>query len=161
MQRLKKIDNPLFLLGICLTFSMLPDIDSTLGVLAGNLESYHNQWTHSLLTGMAVCMVFALAMRIWSAAGFTTWFAISYACYALHVIMDSLTYGRGTMMFWPITDARYRLEPTLFRGLRWSEGLFSVEHIWTALQEIVFALVLLGIYLAIRRLNAAKQRKVT
>ncbi len=147
----------LFLLGLCLSFSLLPDIDSALGFVARDLGRYHNQWTHSLLTGLGVCLVFTLMMRLWRQAGFATWLGISYACYALHVIMDFFTYGRGVMLFWPLTDARYKFEPPLFRGLRWSEGLISVEHIWTALQEIAFALVLLGAYIALRAIGTACQ----
>ncbi len=155
---LRHTGKSLFLLGLCLFFSLLPDIDSIIGIAAGDLGRYHNQWTHSLLSGLALCVAFALAMRFWRQSGFAAWLGISYTCYALHVIMDFFTYGRGVMLFWPLTDARYKFEPPLFRGLRWSEGILSTEHIWTALQEVAFALVLLGIYLALGAVDRSERR---
>jgi hypothetical protein len=57
------------------------------------------------------------------------------------------------MLLWPFTDRRFLLDPPLLRGLVWSEGLVSREHLHTFLQELPWTLGLLAasLLLLVRR----------
>jgi inner membrane protein len=62
------------------------------------------------------------------------------------------------MLFWPFTQQRFSSPVTLFYGLHWSKGLFSIDHVWTVLTEGLFiAVVLLVWHFAARW----KNRKVS
>ena len=47
------------------------------------------------------------------------------------------------MLFWPLSSHRFSSPLLLFYGVRWSDGLFSIHHLSTVLNELLFALVLL------------------
>jgi membrane-bound metal-dependent hydrolase YbcI (DUF457 family) len=127
------------LLVVTATFSMLPDVDSAVGLIAGDFGRFHNNATHSLLVGLVVSLGFAGVMRWLNRRGFLYWFAIALICYSLHIFMDSATFSRGVMAFWPLTDQRFLLPVTIFYGLHWSNGLFSIRHLWTLFTELLFA----------------------
>ena len=61
--------------------------------------------------------------------------------------MDWMTYGKGVMALWPLTERRFSFPITLFYGLRWSEGIWSLHHLLTVLTELgtVAAVVVVGI----------------
>jgi membrane-bound metal-dependent hydrolase YbcI (DUF457 family) len=136
------------LLAVTVGFSLLPDLDSIVGVLAGDFGRFHNNLTHSLLVGAAVALVFGAVMRAVRGGGFWFWFGVALASYELHVIMDWTTYGRGVMAWWPLTDARFQAPVFLFYGLHWSQGWLSTRHLRTLATELAFATVSL---LALRR----------
>ena len=136
------------LLAVTVGFSLLPDLDSIVGVLAGDFGRFHNNVTHSLFVGAAVALVFGAVMRAVLGRDYWFWFGVALAAYELHVIMDWTTYGRGVMALWPFTDARFQAPVFLFYGLHWSEGWLSVRHLWTLVTELAFAMVSL---LALRR----------
>ena len=92
------------LLLVALGFSMLPDIDSVAGILGGDFGRYHNNLTHSLFVGLGVALLFG-GLMMWPRR-FGFWFAVAFASYGLHVVMDSATAGRGVMAFWPLTSER-------------------------------------------------------
>lgn len=77
--------------------------------------------------------------------GFLFWFAIALICYAMHVIMDSATQSRGVMVAWPVSDQRYLLPFAIFYGLRWTDGVFSLRHLWTVFTELLFAASVFGL----------------
>jgi inner membrane protein len=127
-------------------FSLLPDFDAVLGILFGDLGLYHNKGSHSYLVGIGIALIGAFFMQWFSAQRFTYWFLLIFACYGLHITMDFFTYGRGVMALWPLSTQRYLSPVILFYGLHWSEGLFSIKHIWTLLTEAGFLLLtLLGL----------------
>lgn len=138
------------LLAVTAGLSLLPDLDSVVGVLAGDFGRFHNNLTHSLLVGAAVALLFGAAMRAGRGGGFWFWFTVALAAYELHVLMDWTTYGRGVMALWPLTDARFQAPVFLFYGLHWSQGWLSVRHLWTLVTELAFAAVSV---LALRRLT--------
>ena len=47
------------------------------------------------------------------------------------------------MLFWPITRQRYMAPFFPFFGLRWSEGLFSLVHLITLANELIFMAIVL------------------
>jgi membrane-bound metal-dependent hydrolase YbcI (DUF457 family) len=124
-------------------FSLLPDVDSAVGLLMGNLGRYHNNITHSFFVGLGVALVFAAFMQWRERKGFSYWFMLALLSYEAHVLMDSATISRGVMAFWPLTADRFLLPFRLFYGLHWSRGWISIRHLYTFLTESVFAIVLI------------------
>ena len=122
-------------------FSLLPDVDAVVGILAGNFGRFHNNSTHSLVVGVGVALAFTtwLWRKRWP--NLLYWFLISLVSYELHIVMDWATIGRGVMAWWPFTSQRYLSPLTIFYGLHWSDGWISSRHLWTALTELTFAAV--------------------
>lgn len=133
------------------TLSLLPDVDSIAGLLSGNLGRFHNNLTHGLIFGLGVAVSVGLLMHWRSGAGFGFWTALAGLCYALHVIMDWATLGRGVMALWPLTEERYLAPVILFYGLHWSQGLTSGRHLVTLATELGFVGLLLLALLGVRR----------
>lgn len=134
--------------------SLLPDIDSIAGFLLRDLGRYHNGVSHSLFVGLAVALL--VGGRTWwsTRSGFVEWFAITLFCYELHIVLDFATVGRGVMLFWPLTLARFQSPVKLFYGLHWSDGLISLNHVWTLLNDLGFAvLVLLAMHFLGRHMS--------
>jgi membrane-bound metal-dependent hydrolase YbcI (DUF457 family) len=127
---------------IALAFSLLPDVDSILGLLAGDIGRYHNGVTHSLLVGLALSLVAGSAARTFWRTSFWQVFLLAVFCYGFHVTMDWATVSRGVMAFWPLTSERYLAPVALFYGLHWSDGWLSLRHLWTVLTELLFAALL-------------------
>ena len=131
------------LLGLFLFFSMMPDLDSVVGLLAGDFGRYHNQATHSLLFGAAVTLLLAaLAARLVPAVPFRVWTLVMTLPYLAHVAMDAFTHGRGVKLLWPLTDRRFQAPVELFGGVRWSRGWWDARHLVTLGEEIAFATLL-------------------
>ncbi len=143
-----KADSSLLRRGILLMgalgFSLLPDMDSLAGVLAKDFGRYHNNLTHSFAMGLYASLVIAAGSYILDRKRVGTWTLLGLACYELHVLMDFFTVGRGVMIFWPISPERWEPAMKLFYGLHWSDGWFSHKHLWTLLNELVFAFILLS-----------------
>jgi inner membrane protein len=138
------------LLALTVFFSLLPDIDSVLGVAMGDFGGIHNQWTHSLFTGLGFAVVFGGLISRIQQTRFIKWFFLVLLCYQLHILADFLTFGRGVMLFWPLTEERYTSPILLFYGVHWSQGLFSLKHLWTLVSELAFVA---GIYFLINKLG--------
>lgn len=142
------------LLLVSIFFSLLPDADAIPGLLFGELGAFHNQFTHSLVTGalaaLAAGSLGALLLgRSWAPAIFLT----ALLAFELHVAADFFTYhSRGVMLFWPFTSARFVSPVKLFYGVRWSQGLFSPLHWITLATELGFsALLILAAERLVRR----------
>ena len=147
------------LLGIAVLFSVLPDVDAVFGILAGDFGRFHNNGTHSLVLAFAIALLVAGAIWFRLRKGFLSWFFICFFSYASHVLMDFFTLGgRGVMLLWPFTTNRYDSSFKLFYGVRWSNGFFAIEHLWTILTEVGFVLVVILIFrvgsFGTRRLNS-------
>jgi len=116
--------------------SILPDMDSVLGVVLKDLGRFHNQGSHSLLTGLVVSALIGGLVWLLRKGSFLGWFLIGLVAYESHVILDYFTWGRGVMLFWPFTSQRYLSPVLLFYGLHWSDGLFSIKHLITVVTEV-------------------------
>jgi inner membrane protein len=138
---LKKIGPFPFLLLLAVFFTMLPDLDSVLGILAGDFSRYHNQGSHSLVTGLIVALISGLVIWIIQKKDFFKWFLFILVSYEMHIVMDFFTVGRGVMLFWPISEERFISPVLLFFGVRWSEGLIHVYHVITLVTELAFILI--------------------
>jgi membrane-bound metal-dependent hydrolase YbcI (DUF457 family) len=121
--------------------SVLPDLDAMVGLLAGNLERFHNARTHSLFVGLAVALLFG-AIAFWKGSSWLPfWSLLTLTCYEMHVMMDFSTVGRGVMLFWPFSTERFSSALKLFYGLHWSDGWQSLRHVWTLFTELGFVAV--------------------
>jgi membrane-bound metal-dependent hydrolase YbcI (DUF457 family) len=141
------------LLVLAAGLSLLPDVDSIAGLLLRDFGRYHNNGSHSLLIGLAVALVIG-ALAWWrKRSGFVYWFSLVLLCYQFHIILDFFTVGRGVMLFWPLSSARFEAPVKFFYGFHWSDGLVSTNHIWTLLNELGFAfLAVLTMHLLERRM---------
>lgn len=116
--------------------SLLPDVDSVVGLLAGDLGRYHNNLTNSVVFGLAVAVGVGATVWLTRRSGFKRWFAIALVCYGLHVLMDYFTLGRGVMLAWPFSLDRFEPPLKLFYGLHWSYGWTSPRHLLTPVTEL-------------------------
>ena len=119
-----------------LALSLAPDADAVWGILLGDLGRYHNNFLHSLAAGMLTGLGAALAGRFVFRDTAWRWFLVGLLSHWIHVGMDALTVGRGVMLLWPFTASRFQAPFRLFYGLHWSDGLFTVKHFWTLLNEV-------------------------
>ncbi len=141
--------------GVCLFFSMAPDLDSVAGFLANDMGKYHNQFTHSLFFAVLFCLALAWPVRkLIPAWSWKTAFLVPLLCYALHSLLDWATRGRGVLLFWPFFRERLLSPVILFYGVRWSDGLLSWRHGITLGSEILTLAVGFGLYRLWRRRRA-------
>lgn len=131
----------LFQFLLILFFSMAPDLDSVVGFFSSDFGSYHNQFSHSLFTGLVVGLFAAAGAKVFRWKHPLMWFWIAFISCAAHVCMDYFTYGRGVKLFWPVTNQRFQPPFLIFYGLHWSEGAFSTKHIITAVSELATILL--------------------
>lgn len=141
---------------IIIILSLLPDFDAVPGILSGNFKRFHNNESHSLFVALGIAILGAIFMRWIKRENFRYWFLLIFSCVGLHIVMDYFTYGRGVMAFWPLSSERFSSPILLFYGLRWSEGIFSVKHLWTLVNETIFVLITL---VAMRRIDFARRRR--
>ena len=140
---------------VSLLFSLLPDIDSFVGIIKRDFGRYHNNITHGLFFGVLLTFPFSLWLNWKTQRSWIYWFAYALPPYFLHILMDSLTWGRGVMALWPFSSRRYRIPIRLFYGFHWSEGWLSRRHLWTFLSEL---LLISTVSLRIRYLIRNKSR---
>jgi membrane-bound metal-dependent hydrolase YbcI (DUF457 family) len=129
-------------LAITALSSMLPDVDSVIGLLFRDFKRYHNGITHSFLVGLILSnLVGATAKRNHNLA-FPHLFTFILIPYELHILMDYLARGkRGVMLLWPFSKRRFRFTKKLFYGVRWDEGIRSGNHLKMVITEIAFIAV--------------------
>jgi membrane-bound metal-dependent hydrolase YbcI (DUF457 family) len=140
---------------VFITCSLLPDVDSAVGLAAGDFGRYHNNLTHSFFMATAVSFVVSSLIGWRYRVARRPWFVAAFLAYALHILMDATNVGRGVMAFWPLTLERVRLPVLLFYGFHWSDGLLSKRHLWTLVTELLFAAVALGLAWQVKQ---ARQR---
>ena len=117
-------------------------MDAILGLLSGDFGRFHNNGTHSFVLGLGFACLAAGLIWIKRRRDFLPWFLVLWLSYASHVILDFFTIGgRGVMMLWPLSSQRYDASIKLFYGVRWSEGVFSIENLWTLSSELVLVLL--------------------
>lgn len=130
--------------------SILPDIDTLPGVIYGDMHGFHNNYTHSLVSGLVVALVTSVFLSRRLGMAFMNWFPAALASYELHVLMDFFTSERGVKLFWPLYPERIIAPVKLFFGFQWGLGLFNIVHLWTLFTEAVF---FFGLFLLINLLQ--------
>jgi membrane-bound metal-dependent hydrolase YbcI (DUF457 family) len=125
-------------------FSLLPDLDIIPAIIFRDMRAYHNNISHSLIVGIPFALLVAgIFQRIYR-SNFWLWFTICLISYDLHILMDTLTADRGSMLFWPVTETRFSAPLKIFYGLQWGLGWFSIWHLWTIFTESLFVVVITG-----------------
>jgi inner membrane protein len=124
-------------------FALAPDLDFLPGLLIGPVEAFHNHLSHSILFGLAVCGLAALALHAWrpDLRRLVLW-QFTSAAYLSHLAIDYLTWGRGVMLGWPFTEARFSSPVLLFSGVRWRGAVGLGPHLWTLALDALFAALL-------------------
>lgn len=127
----------------------LPDVDFVLGLLVGDSDRYHRQFTHSLTAAFVVATSIGLVFRLWNRPFLRTWI-FAFLVYSSHLFLDSfghLTGDSGVQLFWPLTQAYYVIPQPVFlpihhggEGLRFVIGLFSIPNLVAVLWEILVLL---------------------
>lgn len=94
----------------CVVAAWLPDVDNFLGMLGPEAYLlYHRGVTHSVFGGLALALLLAASWKLFSRAfPFAKGAAIAYACILLHIFLDLIT-SYGTLIFAPLTRARYTI----------------------------------------------------
>lgn len=131
------------LLALVIGLSLLPDVDSVLGLITGDFGRYHNNLTHSLFLGLFIAGIIGVIAAITRRYRFADGFLLTLAGYSLHVVMDFFTYGRGVMALWPLSSERFASPIPIFYGLHWSQGVVSPRHLVTVATEMVFVLLVI------------------
>lgn len=127
-------------------FAMAPDADFIAGWIANDLPAYHNNVSHSFAFGAMVCLVATLVLhRLAPAIRRLPFWCFSFGCYATHVLVDYATRGRGVMLFWPFLNERLSSPLILFGGVSWSKGLATTDHLWTALNDGIYGIIVIAL----------------
>lgn len=145
-----------FLAAAVIGLSLLPDGDAVLGVLFGDFDKYHNNWTHSvfwipiigILTGFVLRWVIGIRWR--------DGFRLAAGCVSLHLAMDYATVGRGVMLLWPLSAARFQSPVLLFYGLEWSQPWNSPSHLMTLVNELAWIGLGVCAWIGMRSRHVAK-----
>jgi membrane-bound metal-dependent hydrolase YbcI (DUF457 family) len=137
--------------------SILPDIDTLPGLIYGDMHGFHNNYTHSLVSGLIVALVFSVLLSKLFKTSFRSWFPAALASYELHVLMDYFTSERGVKLFWPLYPERVVAPVKLFVGFQWGLGLFNLAHLWTLFTEVIF---FLGLLLLLGLLQKSRRKPV-
>jgi hypothetical protein len=146
-----------FQLVVLAGLSVLPDIDTLPGLIYGDMHGFHNNTTHSLVTGLIVALVFSVLLSKLFKTSFSSWFPPALASYELHVLMDFFTSERGVKLFWPLYPERVVAPVKLFVGFQWGLGLFNIAHLWTLFTEVIF---FLGLLLLLSLLQKSRRKPV-
>lgn len=153
----RRINRSIFMLLIVVLISLAPDFDAIPGIIIRDFGQYHNQITHSFFFGLFVALLVSAFIWWWKKTNFLLWFFILWGAYSLHLILDYFTYGgRGMMLLWPISAARFRSNVSLFYGVHWSKGWLTVDHLITLITELVLLLI---IAVAIQFIRGWKTRR--
>lgn len=132
------------LLMLTVGMSLFPDVDVVAGIVAGDIQAFHNAAMSSLAAALIFSMLAAAACRVMERGKTFFAFAVAFLCYGLHLLMDFFTSGRGVMLLWPFITDRFVSPVKLFYGFHYSDGLLSARHMWTALSELLFVLLVFG-----------------
>lgn len=143
--------------GIAIAISLLPDLDVIAAWTLGSMEKFHNNLTHSLLVWTLLPLFIAPVLKTITGISFRLGFLFTLVSCYLHVMIDFLTYGRGVMLFWPVTAQRFHAPLLLFRGVPWSDRLTSPNYLQMLLEDCLFAAIVLAAVIIARRLHAWHQ----
>lgn len=138
-------------ISVLLTALCLPDADFVIGLIfPDSAFGAHGGATHSFAFALGVAVVVGLFWRLACGRGASRMGLLSMVCGVSHGIMDSLTWGRGVMLFWPWTTARIASPLPLFVGLHRSQPDNWMLHTATLVSEGVFVGL---VWLLARRLH--------
>lgn len=132
---------------IALLAAGLPDIDFLFGLVRGDANLYHHQFTHSLVFVVSIGLVFAAVMSKAKVMQFFNSFVLITVCGASHLILDLLALDTsepfGMPLLWPFSGTYYISPMTIFSDVHRSGdahsffiSLFNSHNLQTVLIEI-------------------------
>lgn len=136
---------------VILLMANLPDVDYIPGILKGQINAFHHEYTHTLGWIVAVAVASWLLWRRAERVGWTV-FAVLFAALASHLIADFFSDDGnppyGILALWPFTDRFYISPVSIFWSLRkatWND-VFQWYNVRAALYEaLILAPVVVGI----------------
>lgn len=143
--------------GIAVAISLLPDLDVLAALVFGSMEKFHNNLTHSLLIWILATCFIAPALKVVTGISIRLGFLFTLVLCHLHILIDYFTYGRGVMLFWPVTAERFHAPITLFMGVPWADRLTSPNYLQMLLEDCFFAAIVLSVAIVIRKFNDCHQ----
>ena len=146
-------DRALLAILLFLALSLVPDLDIVPGLALGDLGAIHNSITNSFIVGIALLAVLGAAISLTADGRFTLWFGAALVSVVFHILMDYFTVGRSVMVLWPLTARRFVAPVRLFYGFHYSQGLWSLSHLWTALTESIFAAAVVAASVCLPRIR--------
>lgn len=117
-----------------MALSLVPDLDVVPALFCGDMAGFHNQGFHSVVVGTALAPL--LGLLIGGKTHFRRWTVLCWLCFTGHVLMDAFSPGRGVMWLWPLSVERFRPPFFFFHGLRWAEGWWAWDHLFTLINEL-------------------------
>ena len=136
--------------------SMLPDLDAVPGLLLHNMHGYHYVVTHTPAAALIAAAIAGLSVRLLHGRRPWFWFGLTLLCYALHLCLDFFTFSRGMMLLWPFSSTRTLPPFFAFFGLHWSSRWNDSIHLWTVLNETLFAAVVVALVQVFTRAKRTK-----
>ena len=161
-ETLKQQRVPLFL---AVLLANLPDVDYVPGILTGDLNAYHHQYTHTLGWVLLVTGGVWLIWRAWRPETGMREAVFVFACLMSHLVADWFTddgaYPFGIMLWWPFS-ADYTIAPQhLFpRPIKedWAE-VFTWHNVRVMGIEFLITLPLIPLVLMVKRILPSSSRR--
>ncbi len=133
---------------LVLFFAELPDIDFLFGIIEGNANKYHHQFTHSFVFILIAAFVGAAITSKFGIMQFSKSFVLFTVAGASHLIFDLLALDTsepyGAPVFWPFWNGFVISPITIFSDVHRSSSasaffpsLFSLHNLKTVLTEII------------------------
>jgi len=98
-----------------------PDLDFVPGLLAGDINRYHQMMGHSFAAALIFGVFAALIYRAWKGRWSVLVGAAGASAYASHLLMDFFTHDRrepyGQMLFWPVSHDYFIAPFYVFDGI--------------------------------------------
>lgn len=111
-------------LALCVVAANAPDLDFLPGLLKGDLNAYHQSYTHTLPFVLAVAFLLRPMSRVWPARRAVQWLFIIGVS---HLLADLLTVDTrppiGIMGLWPFSSEHFTAPFSIFMPLQ--------KHDWT------------------------------
>lgn len=146
----------LFVLLALVLVSSLPDVDFLVGWVAGDVNLYHHQVTHSIGFCLPTAGILAVTTnRAWR-IGVGRWAVVHGVLLGMHLLLDALTADTrapyGQPLFWPLWGGYVQFPFTLFLDVRragarteFFQSLLSAHN----LKAVAWEILLLGPLMAL------------
>jgi len=167
IRRPREVSSPRWL-AFSVVAANLADADFILGFLIGDINRFHQLFSHTFLAACLFGAAIALTAPSWRLSlGSRRLWLVSAGLYASHLALDFLTRDQrapfGQFLFWPLWPEALISSWTPFGGIKhgvpgdsileFVENLFSVQNLWVLALEFA----VLGPFFGLACLAAARR----
>jgi inner membrane protein len=133
--------------------SDMPDLDFIPQILTG--LRFHRGPSHTLIAAILVSALLALIVcQIKRSSRYRELFTLTLIFYSVHLLMDFFTVGgNGMRLLWPLSEQFFISPISLFPRVDHPRGLWDAYHLIFISVELLYAMVLLGVMRARKKLN--------